>query len=168
MVKKSKNRKPGSKEKARAFNAQFAKPLLASADSITGLPGASLLIDSRVAINPSIIEKLDDTTRLQIIFDDYNNDECELSQINPSQAKSLVKKLQEVTDCSLAKIPTSGLIRDNVSNTGKYKGLYSKLSSPDIELKEGSLAGPGRIFFHIVERFFCVVAIKAKHINTDK
>lgn len=163
MGKKSKSvNKKLKKDRAREFNAQYEP--LSSNKSLTKIDSTAL-IPADAAINPLIQEKLDDSDHFILIFDDYNDNECQLKDLDRSLARSLIRKFRTITACNPEKLPSSNLIKSNIHRDGNYKSLYSKLSS-DIELHETELSDKGRLFFHIVRRFFCIVAIKARHIET--
>ncbi len=163
MAKKLKdpNKHKARKEKARAFNSQFSKLPSGVAD----MPQGTILSDE-VATNPLIEELVDDGKHYILVFDKYESKECELSKLSTPQAKSLIKKFQQITKCNPKLLPQSGIVRDNINNSGSYKGLFRNLN-PDIELKETSLADYGRMFFYIVNRYFCVVAIQSAHKNIN-
>lgn len=144
MGKKSKEiDKKRKKDKAREFNAQYET--LSSNKSLTEIDSTAF-IPADAAINPLIKEKLDDSDHFILIFDDYNDNECQLKDLDRSLARSLIRKFKTITACNPEKLPSSNLIKSNIHRDGQYNSLYSNLS-PDIELQETELSDKGRVFF---------------------
>jgi len=159
MAKKSKIKAKEKKIKAQEFNSKYTK----ITSDVTQI-GGSALIPGRVTINPKIREREEILDHYDLVFYDYNQNECELHDISQAQAKALINKFNLINDTTPHTIATSGLVKDNIDNSGPYSCLYRNLP-PDIELKESNLPNGGRVFFYLISKYFCVVSIKARHID---
>jgi len=159
---KRKEKKLQKLEKARAFNQKFQR-----ADLIkeTISPQSGNFLPVSVALNEKFNERFVSGQNFILIFDQYIDKCCQLAQLDRSQARTLIRKFQQITSMSPSELPATNLVRDNIakSNDGDYSSIYDGLT-PDIEVKETEL-GRGRIFFHLVDRYFCILAIQSKHPN---
>lgn len=123
------------------------------------------LISPAVAINENIPDSGDLLSdKVVLTFKDYKDGECEMHKLSDKKdAKSLMFKLKRLSSICLKELPSSRMIKDKIENTGNYSSLYRDLP-PDVEIQEIEYGKTGRIFGYLVERYFCVVAIKVKHI----
>lgn len=106
-----------------------------------------------------------------ISFAKYNEKLCEITVLGKNKGNKALSILKEIgtkifsrSDFQKHKIKTAGVV-----NTGEYKKLYNGLGS-DIEVRELSLQGTGRIFYFDIEpeRLLYIVAIRENHFETDK
>lgn len=134
---------------------------------IDQIPIDSSLIPASVAISPLFNELREYLTseNYKLIFASYNYDQCELHRLtNTSKSRALIQLFNRITKTNKSNMPTSGIIRNNVRNSGQYCSLF-KTIPPDTELKEADFAGEGRVFFYLVQNYFCIVAIQVQHKN---
>lgn len=151
----------GSPKKLEAVN-KIADRILRSQDS-----EIDKLINPIVAVNSSIpdTDELSEK-KIVIIFENYNQSECELARLDETSAKALTHKLQHLTSIKVKELPSSGLIRDDISDDGDYHNLYKNLE-PDITLKEIKFAGDSRFFGFFKGEYFSLITIWVNHANTD-
>jgi hypothetical protein len=103
-----------------------------------------------------------------ISFYHYNDKLCEIEALkknNPKKALfDLIKIGQSLDDNDFKK---KGIDKLPIANVGDYKKLYNKLP-PGAELYENKIQGESRMFYFIVDRICCIVALTASHLETDK
>ena len=123
------------------------------------------LISPAVAINENIPDSGDLLlNKIVLTFKDYKDGECEMHKLSDKKdAKSLMSKLKRLSSIYLKELPSTRMIKDKIENSGNYSCLYRDLP-PDVEIQEIEYGKTGRIFGYMVERYFCVVAIKVKHV----
>ena len=103
-------------------------------DKFTGL------ISPTQAINEDIPEIDEQGKRkIVVVFKNYNQAECELYKLDATLARSLTSKLKHLTSITIKELPSSGLIRDDVDESGDYQALYNNLGR-DVTLKEVKFA----------------------------
>lgn len=112
---------------------------------------------------PDYDEKLKENFLISFLH--YKVGQCGLKNLAEKSAKQLVKKLKAINNTKIGELPVSGLVKDNICNSGDYSKLYKDLS-PDVEIKEIDFSDSGRIFAYFVERYVCIVAIDPNHRNT--
>ncbi len=127
-----------------------------------------LLVDKNINPQVAIESSIPDTDffskgKIVFTFIDYNVKQCGMRDLGKQEAKELMNKLKRISDIEIKDLASSRVIRDNVENAGKYSVLYDSLPE-DIELKEIDYNDKGRIFGYLVDKYFCIVAIKVKHI----
>lgn len=163
MGKDSKKRKADRKNKRIEW--EMKKQLhQMNVDKIQGQPS---LIPPLVAVNPSFDELREhlNSENYKLIFATYNFNECQLHRLaNTGKSKALIQFFNKVTKTNKSNFLTSGIIRDNIYNNKPYCSFF-KTIPPDTDLKEGAFGGEGRIFFYLIQNFFCIVAIQTQHKN---
>jgi hypothetical protein len=133
-------------------------------------------IPASVAVQPSLPDNMSslDGSEYQLIFQNYNNKECELHNLTAADAKALVGKFATITKFNSTTIKSSNLIRDKIEPTGDYKSLYAGLEQ-DIELREIKFHNTGRIVAYLIDNhmygehasnYCCIVAVLTHHRNT--
>ncbi len=138
-----------------------AEKIESIADKITSLPNASLVPQGTTLIKS---EKEEEIERIVLNFDHLDFKKCDFNGID---IKALIKKLKHLTSLSLREFPGSKVERDTILKKGPYKFLFRRLP-PDVEkLKETEFSGKGRIFYFLLGKNFCIVAICSQHIKID-
>jgi len=123
------------------------------------------LIDPSQAINENIPEiDEQEEKKIVVVFKNYNQDECELSKLDEPLAKALTSKLKYLTSITLKQLPSSGLIRGDVDESGPYKVLYNNIGQ-DVRVKEIKFSNESRIFGFLVDEYFSLIAIWVNHVN---
>lgn len=161
MAKKSKARRRDRKKKRQEWEEANKLEKLAQIKEKTMMP-------SYVATNATIDdwEEHRKAENYHLTFASYNTRQCEIHLIDKRNiVRPFIEVLQQVTSLSPNTIGASGLIRDNINNDGEYRPLF-KTVPEDVELKEISFSGTGRIYFYCYKNYFCVVAIQKNHRNT--
>lgn len=134
------------------------------------------VIPAKVALQPTLPDTMMnlDGSEYQLVFQNYNNDDCELHKLDKADAKALVKKFAAITSFNSTSIKSTNLVRDKVEPTGAYESLYKGLE-PDIELREIKFHETGRIMAYFIDNhmyaeraasYCCVVAVLTKHRST--
>ena len=126
---------------------------------------AEKLINPIVAINKNITEVDEQRDKkIVIVFENYNQTQCELCKLNEISARALTSKLKHLTSITVKDLSDSRLIKSDVHDDGDYSGLYNNLEQ-DITLKEIQFADEGRFFGFLKNEFFSLIAIWVKHAN---
>lgn len=126
------------------------------------------LIPSYLATNAAIDDWQEHRSieNFRLIFASYNSNQCEIHLLNrENRVKPLIEMFKKITTLNPSNIGSSGIVRDNVKNDGHYKPLFKTVPG-DVELKEVSFAGTGRLYFYLFKNYFCVVSVQANHRNT--
>ncbi len=112
-------------------------------------------------------ENIEDFDNKKIVFnfENYNQGDCEIYNLQKQDAKKLTNRLQNMSSV-LAKhiltFQTSGFVCKTVENAKSYSSLFSTLP-PDVELLEVYYSDKGRLFGYMVNNIFSVVAVLIKH-----
>lgn len=143
-------------------------------EKLAKLRAVNQLPDIVAEQDPQLPEFLDGNN-YQLIFSEYNHNQCELRLLDKKSAKKLIEKLSEITRYNKNSIAGSNIIRDDINNSGVYKPLFSGLQE-DIEMKEIEFANNGRIFCYLVNNYShgdsrsnnycCIIAVKTNHMET--
>lgn len=169
----SKNQKDSIKKlKARVWNlfsGQGNPNKIKALEIIINIPDDKFefggLIDQRQATNKDIPDVYEEgEKKIVVVFENYNQTQCELCKLDEVSARALTSKLKYLTSIAVKDLSGSGLIRGDVHDDGDYSGLYSNLEQ-DITLKEIEFAGEGRFFGFFKNEFFSLIAIWVKHAN---
>lgn len=127
-------------------------------------------IPQRVATAPQELEA-PEASPYVISFAKYNENMCEISELNSNKARKAVETLKIIGTKirSRADFQKQFIDQIPVRRGGEYKKLYRGLEN-DIDLKEIKLQQDARIFYFDIEseRTFCVVAITQNHLETGK
>lgn len=106
-----------------------------------------------------------------ISFAKYNNKLCEISALGKNKGNKALLILKEIGTkiFSGADFQRNNIKTNGIANSGEYKKLYNGLG-PDIEVRELSLQGAGRIFYFDIEPrgILYVVAIRENHFEIGK
>lgn len=94
-------------------------------------------------------------------FDYLKLDICVFG-FDSTKARALIRLFQRITVCQVNALISSGIVRDNISNTPPYESLFGGLS-PEVEMKETELPDGGRVFFFITGNKFKIVSIETQH-----
>ena len=120
-------------------------------------------IPSTVAVSENV--KDFENKKVVFSFEDYNQNQCEIANLDKKDAKKLTTELKKASLVLAKHIrhqQSSGIACKPISNSGNYGALFGALS-PDIEILEIDYSGAGRIFGYLVHNIFSVVAINKKH-----
>lgn len=143
--------------------ADIPKQVTASNDEYSELPQDIAEIPQEIEVpevNPYLIS-----------FARYNNKLCEIEGLGKNKGNKALTILKEIgtkvfsrVDFQKCNIKTGG-----IGNFGIYKKLYNGLGQ-DIEIREISLQGTGRIFYFDIkpDRILYIVAIRENHFETNK
>jgi len=125
-------------------------------------------IPATVAISPELKEY--DNYKVVLSFEPYNQNCCEIYQIQKPDAKKLTSELKKMTTTLRKHFlhqSTSAIACKQIKEGGNYAPLFTELQR-DIELLEVDYTKAGRIFGYFTKHIFNVVAIKVKHIKSCK
>lgn len=131
--------------------------------SIAKLETEEAQISQTVAISDSLKDY--ENKRVSFSFEVYNNNQCEIANLDKTEAKKLTKELKKVSSTVTKHFRNqniSGIACKPIYNSGNYSSLFSEISD-DIELLEIDYSNAGRVFGYIVNNIFNVVAIGKKH-----
>ena len=107
-----------------------------------------------------------------ISFARYNENMCELSQLNNNKARRLIEILKTIGTKVRSEIDYQrcSIHRTPIRRAGEYKKLFNGLYEDDIELKEIRLQQDARLFYFDIEpkSTLYVVAITNNHFETKK
>ena len=108
-------------------------------------------------------------TLFNISYKYYLEKECGINNFVSGSYKAFTKYLKDIgKSANLSDLKTCfGHKLKRVENKGEYKKIYNKLSD-DEEVFEINLSTTNRLFFFIVENFFYIRALRAKHFETNK
>lgn len=120
------------------------------------------LLSDKVAQNSAID---DEPKKFILNFKYFRSDFCKFETADSSKMKSLLEKLAKLCEFTAAQFYTCELLPRSVNRNGDYAQLYTSLDD-DVDIFEFDFAGQGRIYGFIVENFFHLVAVDAKHRNT--
>jgi hypothetical protein len=125
-------------------------------------------IPATMAISSELKEY--DSYKVVLSFEQYNQNCCEISQIQKPEAKKLTSELKRMTGTLRKHFlhqDASGIACKPVEDGGNYESLFTGLQR-DVELLEVDYTSTGRIFGYLTKNIFNVVAIKIKHIKGGK
>jgi hypothetical protein len=117
------------------------------------------------AVAVSNLVKDFENKKVTFSFEPYNNNQCEIANIDKKEAKKLtgeLKKMSLTLQKHFRHQTASGIACKAIHNSGNYSVLFTDVP-PDVELLEVDYSGPGRIFGYLVHNIFNVVAIGKKH-----
>ncbi len=154
MGKDKKKRKRERKELRKAFQESIEEK---------GINQSDRLLD-RVTTIPFISgEELH--RNIALTFTYYKDSCCELANLDKNGAKKLTSEMKKLCKIKEGDIEKSRIIKDKLERNKKsrliYAGLPEDLDIVEIDYTGG---GAGRIFGGFIKRYFCVVAVKVKHI----
>jgi len=116
----------------------------------------------------STIKKDPEEDTYLISFRYYRNDLCEIKDLIKNRGKAGLDAIKRIGQSTFRSLYNNGINFWPVENRGVYSKLFSKLPSPDIDMKEHKLQGESRIFFFIENVNFNIVAITNDHLETNK
>ncbi|MGC1878066.1 MAG: hypothetical protein WA347_08770 [Rhabdochlamydiaceae bacterium] len=108
-------------------------------------------------------EKVDEG-QFRISFDHYNDNLCEIDDLQSSPARKCLSKLKQIGRSTHKTLAENNINPKPIDNSGRYKELFSKLS-PDVSLFEIDIGSASRLFYFIVGNLFHIVSIKNSHIK---
>jgi hypothetical protein len=123
-------------------------------------PHSKGLLPNSVALTK---EKIDEG-RFKISFDYYNDNHCEIEDLQTSPARKCLSKLKQIGRSTHKTLAENNINPKSVINSGHYKALFSKLS-PEVNLFEIDIGSASRLFYFIVGNLFHIVSIKSSHIK---
>jgi len=103
--------------------------------------------------------------RVVFSFEIYNKNQCEISKLTSTEAKKLTKELKKISNTlkkHFRNQSTSGIACKPVGKSGNYEVLFAEVQN-DTEMLEIDYSGTGRVFGHIVNNIFNIVAICKIH-----
>jgi len=103
--------------------------------------------------------------RVVFSFEAYNNNQCEIANLDKIEAKKLTKELKKISTVASKYFrhqSSSGIACKPIFNSGSYSSLFNNIPE-DIELLEVDYSGTGRVFGYLVNNIFNIVAIGKKH-----
>ena len=136
---------------------KFISPTVSIMDS-----GA--LFEGSAAISDDVIDT--ENEKVVFSFSSYEQNKCELKDLDKRDAKELTQTLQKVSELSVKNLLESknGVDCKPVNKSGNYSNLYDNVPK-DVDIREICYSNAGRIFGHIVNSVFFITAIKKKHIK---
>ncbi|NGX32563.1 MAG: hypothetical protein K1060chlam4_00611 [Candidatus Anoxychlamydiales bacterium] len=119
------------------------------------------LIPSNVALigdkNPNYV----------ITFKKYNDKICQINDLIKNSPKECLHVFKRITHLLVGQLQENNIGKIPISKKGGYKILFNGLDE-DVDLYEHKIQGTARLFYFTAAHEFCVVAITANHLETNK
>ncbi len=117
----------------------------------------------------NIREKKDiEEEKFLISFGFYNNDECQINNLDRRKPHELLHKLKKISNLtSFLEFYDSGINTTIVKNRNDYK-RFCKTVPVGYKTYEDEIQGTARLFYFIMEKIFYVVCITNTHPETRK
>lgn len=126
----------------------------------------SNLIPHKVALFDDREEK--EIKPFHISYESYKRKLCEICNLKQGQSRKALRDMVIIGGmCNINQFPSNNIQAKPIKNSGEYKKLYTRLPE-DIDLKEHKIGGSARIFYYMIDRIIFIVAIKSKHLETNK
>jgi hypothetical protein len=120
--------------------------------------------NQRLANSVALIKEKPDEGKFRISFDYYNDNLCEIDDLQTSPARKCLNKLKQIGRSTHKTLSENNINPKTVICAGHYKELFSKLS-PDVNLFEIDIGSSGRLFYFIVGSLFHIVSVKNSHFK---